>query len=165
MGMDDDQHCTICLWLGEFPGTLADLVKGEALKQVPLFAWAEPEVTAVDPGNGTGRRTGFRPLVKGVPDWNNDPPLVEARLFWRKMALHAVIASGRCRWVKVEEGDGHGADPGHRKLIVENVRRESYDICTLRDWQRFGLETDQSTQAFSAIEYWRNGRLITWRLM
>src|SRR5579859_1231279 len=97
----DDQRCTISLSAGEFPGTLADFVKSEANKQVPLFAWAEPEVTAVDLGNNTGRRAGFKPLVKGVPDWSDDPPLVEARLFWVDAALHAVADSGRCRWVRV----------------------------------------------------------------
>jgi hypothetical protein len=160
----DDQLCTICISKGELPGTLADFVKSEAKKQTPLLAWAEPEVTAVDLENNTGRREEFKPLIKGIPNWSGDPPLVEARLFWANAALHGVAEKGRCRWVKVEEGDGHGADADHHMLIIKDVQREPFDVSTLRDL-RFGPDGGRGSNTLSAFAYRRNGRLIAWRLM
>lgn len=119
----------------------------------PVLAWADPEPTAADLEGNTGRRTNFQPLVRGIPNWHDDIPLAEARLFWENAALHVITKDGGgCQWAKIEESkDG------------EEFMRSEIKVLTLRDRTRFGLDPETDFE-LSAVEYRQQGRLVAWRL-
>jgi len=122
-----------------------------------LLAWAEPDPLYVDRFNRAGRHGDFVPLVRGVPSWPTDLPLVEARLFWPGAALHVVAREeGGCRWTRIEETDPEGQDTDYR--------RTTFSVYTLRDRDRFGLPDESRIADLMAIEYRQRGRLIAWRL-
>ena len=147
------EKCAITISADDSTATLADLVTAEAAKAAPLFAWAEPDVMAAVIDNRTGRRPDFRPFVRGKPDWPADLPLVEARLFWETAALHVVALDTGCRWARLEEGGN-----------LEAIRR-AFPVHTLKDGRRFGMTGDEGDiGGLTAVEYWREGRLIGWRL-
>jgi hypothetical protein len=137
---------------------LAEVIAHKAAESPPLLAWAEPDPLYVDRLNRTGRRGDFVPLVLGAPDWPADLPLVEARLFWPRAALHVVAREdGGCVWTRIEETDPEGKETDYR--------RNEFSVYTLRDRHRFGLSDDIVIDDLMAIEYRQRGRLVAWRLM
>jgi hypothetical protein len=135
--------------------TIAEFIRAQAEQCPPLLAWAEPEHTAVDVNGATGRRRDFALLVTGEPAWPDGVPLVEARLFWEKAALHVIATDKGCRWARIEEGGSKG----------EEVTRSKTPVFTLRDRNRFGLNEEQEISELIAIEYRQHGRLVAWRLI
>jgi hypothetical protein len=154
-----DSHCHIVFSPGtETSTSVADLIRQKAQEAEPLLAWAEPDPLHVDVSNSTGRRNDFEPLVRGIPSWPDDLPLVEARLFWAKSALHVVAKEGGgCVWVRIEEvSEGSGETEVARSVIP---------VYTLRDLKRFGLESGPAFERLRAVEYRQQGRLVAWRLV
>lgn len=154
-----DSHCRIVFSPGTDASTsVTDLIGQKAQEAKPLLAWAEPDPLHVDVSNSTGRRTGFEPLVCGMPSWPADLPLVEARLFWAKSALHVVAREGGgCSWVRIEEvAEGNGETQVARSVIP---------VYTLRDLNRFDLQSGPAFEGLYAVEYRQQGRLVAWRLV
>jgi hypothetical protein len=140
------------------PYSVANLVQEKVKEGAPLLAWAEPHPLRTDLSGSTGRRSDFDPFVCGRPSWPVDFPLVEARLFWDKTAVHVVAEEeGGCTWVCLREVDA-GSDG------LEVLRCE-FPVLSLRDSKRFGLQTLQEIEGLYAIEYWQHGRLVAWRLV
>lgn len=137
--------------------SVLELVRMKAAECEPVLAWAEPDPLQIELSNDTGRRADFVPLARGAPPWKDDLPLVEARLFWGKSALHVVAREGGgCIWTRFEEvKSGGDAD----------VTRTETEVHTLRDRKRFGLQDQHSIEGLRAIEYRCQGRLIAWRLV
>lgn len=137
---------------------LAEVIAHQAGESPPLLVWAEPDPLYVDLVNHTGRRGAFTPLARGVPSWPDDLPLVEARLFWPRAALHVVAREeGGCNWTRIEEADPEGKETDYR--------RTAFSVHTLRDRDRFGLPDESRIEDLMAIEYRQRGRLVAWRLM
>lgn len=155
-----DSQCRIVFSPGTDASTsVADLIREKAQEAEPLLlAWAEPDPLYVDVSNSTGRRSGFKPLVRGMPSWPADPPLVEARLFWASSALHVVAREGGgCAWVRIEEvAEGNGGTEVARSVIP---------VYTLRDLNRFDLQSGPDFEGLHAVEYRQQGRLVAWRLV
>lgn len=153
-----DSHCRIDFSPVKEASSVADLIRQKAQEAEPLLAWAEPDPLHVDVSNSTGRRSDFEPLVRGMPSWPADLPLVEARLFWAKSALHVVAKEGGgCLWVRIEElADGNSGTEVARSVIP---------VYTLRDMNRFGLEKGLALEGLRAVEYRQQGRRVAWRLV
>ena len=148
------ERCQITISSDCSPVGLAALLMTEVAITPPLLAWAEPDLMAAVLDNDTGRRSDFHALVSGTPDWPLDLPLVEARLFWKTAALHVVADETGCRFARIKEEGSADA-----------IRRV-YPIHTLQDRRRFGLaDFGGGIGRLNAVEYWRDGRLIGWRLM
>jgi len=132
-----------------------------AQKESPLLAWADPVPTARNSARKPGRYVGFNPLAVGVPNWPENLPLAEARLFWANAALHIVANEGAgCRWARIEEAANNEVSQG------EAFSRSEIPILTLRDRDRFGLtESDDDEMNLVAVEYRQQGRLMGWRLV
>jgi len=127
---------------------------------LPVLAWAEPDPLHVELSNHSGRRADFLPLMRGIPCWPDDLPLVEARLFWDTAALHVVAdESGGCAWTRIEELDGIQDVEGIQLM------RSTMRIHTRRDMARFGLSNLSELSGLQAIKYLDGGRLVAWRLM
>lgn len=154
-----DSQCHIIFSPGMDKSTIvADLIRQQVQKAEPLLAWAEPDPLYVDLSNNTGRRNNFEPLVCGTPSWPGDIPLVEARLFWARSALHVVAREGGgCAWVRIEEISENSGEA--------EVARSVIPVYTLRDLNRFGLERKPMFEGLQAIEYRQQGRLVAWRLV
>ncbi|MBF0160054.1 MAG: hypothetical protein HQL58_11090 [Magnetococcales bacterium] len=151
----NNKRCKIVYQHGQETCNVVNFIHQKIRDCPPLLAWAEPDLTAVDIRSKTGRRRDFTPLVRGIPDWPEDLPLVEARLFWQISALHVVaIDQCGCRWVCIEESSISGVEVTYSEMSV----------LTLRDHKRFGLD-EQTIERLSAIEYRQNGRLVGWRLV
>lgn len=153
-----DSRCRIVYSVGtDETGSVAELVRQQALVSVPLLAWAEPDPLHVDVTNRTGRRGDFEPLARGMPAWPEDLPLVEARLFWADSALHVVAREvGGCAWVRIAEvPEGQTGSEATRAAIP---------VYTLQDRSRFGLPEGPMLDGLQAIEYRERGRLVAWRL-
>ena len=149
-------RCKISVSHGK-AGDIAAFIREECLEKPPLFAWAEPDPAAVTAHNKSGLREDFQPLVRDVPSWPSDVPLVEARLFWADAGLHVVKDGMGCRWARIMETGEDGA---------KEVMRRSFPVYTLRDRRRFGLrEAGSGVDKLAAVEYWIEGRLIGWRIM
>lgn len=136
-------------------------------KKPPLLAWAEPQPDWY--GHGAGRHPQFNPLqrLQGVtPDWPEDLPLAEARLFWADRALHIVAnEDGSCRWASIEEVPE--GTPDRADSVC--VNRKILPVYTLRadDLARFGLASHQYApfpEKIDVIAYYQQGRLVAWRL-
>ncbi|WP_295447120.1 hypothetical protein [uncultured Thiodictyon sp.] len=140
----------------EFRG-VADFIKEKGQEDTPLLAWADPDPLSVDVTNDTGRRSGFEPLVRGMPPWLADLPLAEARLFWATSALHVVARDGGgCVWARIEE---HTEGRSESRVACSKM-----PVHTLRDLHRFGLEHGSAIKELFAVEYRQQGRLVAWRL-
>lgn len=140
------------------PRGLAEVIADAVHPCAPLLAWAEPDPLHVALTNHTGRRGTFTPLVQGMPSWPTDLPLVEARLFWPRAALHVVACeTGGCSWTRIEEADPEGKETDYIPVALS--------VYTLRDHDRFGLPDESRIEDLMAIEYRQRGRLMAWRLM
>lgn len=153
-------NSVVCIHTESDHRSVNQVIAYQAGQYLPLLAWAEPDPLHVKLSNHSGRREDFLPLVRGIPCWPDDLPLVEARLFWDKAALHVVAnESGGCAWTRIEEVDG-----------TEDIEAMRYMRSTMRvharqDMARFGLKNLESLSGLQVIEYRDCGRLVAWRLV
>ncbi|MFB1490231.1 MULTISPECIES: hypothetical protein [unclassified Thiocapsa] len=148
----------MCIQTQQDDTRLAEVIAYHAGESPPLLAWAEPDPLHVDPVNGSGRRGDFVPLVRGVPSWPTDLPLVEARLFWPGATLHLVAReAGGCVWTRIEEVNPHEG--------TLRAMRSEIPVHTRSDLARFGITEHEPIEGLRAIEYRERGRLVAWRLM
>jgi hypothetical protein len=161
MVTSSENACALRIETRQDLGRIREVIDHQAGESPPLLAWAEPDPLYVDRLNRTGRRGDFVPLVLGAPPWPADLPLVEARLFWPKAALHLVArADGGCVWTRIEEG---GAD--ENRLLVTRSEFPVH-VHGRGDLARFGLAPHAALEGLPlrAIEYRERGRLVAWRL-
>lgn len=174
MKTDDDQsheilgekQCTIVRSHGQaLEKSVLEFIKAHIKDNacIPRLAWAEPEPTAVGNDGMAGRRLDLVPLVAGCPNWPDDLPLVEARLFWEKTMLHVVATKdGGCAWARIEEIAENLADIGSGHTVM----RLSYPVLATTDLERFGIQepAHEIDAALLAVTYYQRGRLVGWRL-
>jgi len=156
--MTDPRPCRISCKTGKSSLSIAEFIQQEKLEGLQL-AWAEPDPHFLPSSNLPGRCSAFHPLVRGVPSWPAELPLLEARLFWDETALHIVATDKGCKWVRVEEELLEL--PETQKI---SVTRHEFPVVTLSDPARFGLDIEPSISKMCAIEYRQQGRLVSWRL-
>lgn len=159
-----EKRCFLKSTPGEDSRSVAQYVAEQARENAPSLVWVEPDPAAVDLDGGSGRRLHGLPFGTDFGGRFDGIPLVEARLFWARAALHVVAGEeGGCRWAKIEESDDGGGDG-----VEEVMRDEGIEVLTLADRARFGLpEASPDSQALRlrAIEYRQRGRLVGWRLV
>ncbi len=146
---------------------LQELADSEEVKKLveskPSLVWLEPNPREVDLKTPNGRRIDSPSLTEGFPAWlngENEPSMVEARLFWDRAALHVIADPGgeSCRWDLLWETQTPSED-GIR------VRRDEYPVHTLKDRARFGFEIESADLKLKMVEYREGGRLVAWRLV
>ncbi|SFQ07431.1 hypothetical protein SAMN05216419_10561 [Nitrosomonas cryotolerans] len=182
MNNETETTCKIIRRNGESARSVVEFLAEQASECVPLLSWAEPEPTTLNINGAPGRLKNFEPLVRGYPNWPDNFPLVEARLFWQNSALHMVTREeGGCRWAHFEETDDNVPNSSislsrHRndrqpqcdaKKDTQKVLRQKFPVLTIIDPARFGLTTAQFTAIdhLMAVAYRQQGRLVAWRLI
>jgi len=133
---------------------LAEFIQQQAQKNPPLLSWVELDPLQTNLSNASGRRLDEIPLLRGLPEWLSEMPVIEARLFWQTSSLHVLAEAGGCRWARVEE-----CPNGPETVLVSR-----YKVRTLADWNRFGFTKKPEIENLQATEYRQQGRLVAWRL-
>lgn len=142
--------------------TLHQRIRELCQDRLPQLAWAEPCIRLYRQNEllRSGRHPHFVPLVTGLPSWPEELLLSEARLFWADHAVHLLrLDETHCAEVTLSESKS--PDSALDKLVT----RQTKNLLTLRDKQRFGLETLALSESITAIEYRQSGRLLAWRLI
>lgn len=170
MNKQKELSCKIKRECGSVEHSVREEIIAACGKKPPLLAWAEPQADWY--GHGTGRHLQFVPLqrLQGTPpDWPEDLPLAEARLFWPDhRALHIVANEyGGCRWVCI--GEVTEEEKHEQSDNIFCVNREILPVYTLRpdDLARFGLAHHKHapfSEELNVITYHQQGRLVAWRL-
>ncbi len=111
MNNETETTCKIIRRNGESARSVVEFVAEQASECVPLLSWAEPEPATLNINGAPGRLKNFEPLVRGYPNWPEDLPLVEARLFWEMASLHVVAKEeSGCKWAYLEETSDNTPD-------------------------------------------------------
>lgn len=167
MNKQKESSCVIKRACGSAEHSVHEEIIAACGKKTPLLAWAEPQADWY--GHGTGRHPQFVPLQRlqgATPDWPEDLPLAEARLFWPDRALHIVAdEDGGCCWARIEEVSKEEKYEQSDYIFCVNI--EMLPVYTLRDLARFGIvhhEHAPFPEKLNAITYHQQGRLVGWRL-
>lgn len=149
------------------PHSVREEISVRYQQNLPSLIWAEPQANWL--GHGSGSHLDFLPLQQlhgALPQWPDELPLAEARLFWPGSAIHIVAENGGCRWAHIEETQ---EKPGDDVITVSRNSKPVY-LLSRNELNRFGLlnknwSESGLTETLTAITYYQQGRLLAWRLV